>query len=197
MAKKKMATDTAPYVSGSDTSRAAADSLTDDLGRLEALVYKLIGSSGLQGRTDDELEVSTQLAHQTISARRRTLVLKGHVCDSGHRRRTRSGRQAVVWILGTDPTLADKPLAERPHSDGQAVVKARRLALEEAATACHERAKHHTGYTDKAEALGCEHAIRQLMRAEPLPICPNCGNQMARIEGEPAFCLAPNCLSKE
>lgn len=94
---------TAPYVKDSATSEEAAKSIADDLGRLEKLVYGHIEEAGLKGATDDELEEITGLSHQTVSARRRTLVLKGMVCDSGQRRSTRSNRKAVVWVIGTDP----------------------------------------------------------------------------------------------
>ena len=87
----------APYVRGSDTSKAAADSMQPHLGNLEARVLSVI-RSGPDGRTDDEVEVITELSHQSASARRRGLVLKGLVKDSGTRRKTRSGRTAVVWI---------------------------------------------------------------------------------------------------
>ncbi len=156
-----MSTDSAPYVAGSDTSQSAAESITSDLGRLEALVYKIIASAGLEGRTDDELEVATQLAHQTISARRRTLVLKGRVCDSGHRRRTRSGRKAVVWMLGLDPNPAS--IAISPCSTGKAVAQARKRALEDAVAAIAAKRASYKSFTDQAAALDCEQAVHQLL----------------------------------
>ncbi len=87
-----------PYVTGSDTSRAAAESIEPDLGRLLHLVLTQIRACGSNGATDDELEVTLGLPHQTVSARRRDLVLRDYVVDSGYRRTTRSGRGATVWV---------------------------------------------------------------------------------------------------
>lgn len=90
----------APFEVKSDTSRDAADShTTPELARLEAVVLDAIRASGQTGMTDDEIEVATKLSHQTASARRRGLVLRGFVMDSDRRRDTRSGRAATVWIV--------------------------------------------------------------------------------------------------
>jgi hypothetical protein len=67
--------------------------------RLEQQVFDHIKSCGERGATDDEIEQALQLRHQTASARRRTLVLKGCVVDSERERRTRSRRWASVWIV--------------------------------------------------------------------------------------------------
>jgi hypothetical protein len=69
-----------------DTSRAAADSIEHALGRLEQAVFDAIAAAGEHGATDDEIEVALSLAHQTASARRRTLALAGRIVDSGQRR---------------------------------------------------------------------------------------------------------------
>lgn len=99
---------TAPYVKGSDTSQDAAESMEPHLARLQETIFSLIQNSwsGIMsnmdpqlGWTDDELERWLGLPHQTVSARRRELVLKGLIEDSGERRKTRSGRKAVVWVL--------------------------------------------------------------------------------------------------
>lgn len=90
---------TIPYVRGSDTSAAAAEDIAPHLGRLEAVVLEVIRTEGKHGATDDEIEIAAGLRHQTASARRRGLVIKGMVVDSGERRPTRSGRSAAVWVL--------------------------------------------------------------------------------------------------
>jgi hypothetical protein len=86
-----------PHVD-SDTSEEAAERIASETGRLQAMVLDEVRRSGGHGRTDDELEVALGLRHQTASARRRELVLKGLVEDSGRRRATRSGRKATVWV---------------------------------------------------------------------------------------------------
>lgn len=106
----------APYVPGSPTSRAAAVSVADDLNRLERAVLDRLESAGMAGHTDDELEVLTGMSHQTVSARRRTLVLKNMVMDSGKQRPTRSGRKAVAWVRTGLPGLAVQKAPLKPTS---------------------------------------------------------------------------------
>ena len=156
--------DNVPFVAGSDTSAAAAGSISDQLHGMEALVYRAVLLAATRGLTDDEIEVQTKLAHQTASARRRALVLKGKVADSGQRRATRSGRQAVVWIIGTqdDPSRPVR-VVSRGVSDGQSVAIARRRALEQAVAVCSARSAAHIHFPDKAEAEACAAAIRQLL----------------------------------
>ena len=88
-----------PRVAGSDTSRQAAESIEGSVDTMRARVLAFIRSSGLDGATDDEMEAEMGMRHQTVSARRRELVLKGLVRDSGSRRETRSGRKATVWEI--------------------------------------------------------------------------------------------------
>jgi hypothetical protein len=82
---------------GPETMRAAAESLRGQLGRLQALVLEAVRAAGEAGMTDEELERALGLRHQSVSARRRELVLRGQLADSGDRRRTSSGRAAIVW----------------------------------------------------------------------------------------------------
>ena len=85
-------------------SRAAAKSVERDAPRLRERVYRFLQGRGELGATDDEIELASKMSHQTISARRRELVLEGKVVASGRKRPTRSGRAANVWII--DPTYA-------------------------------------------------------------------------------------------
>lgn len=48
--------------------------------------------------TDDAVEERLELTHQSVSAARRTLVLRGLVVDSGRRGKTRSGNKAILWV---------------------------------------------------------------------------------------------------
>ncbi|MBO0864839.1 MAG: helix-turn-helix transcriptional regulator [Mycobacterium sp.] len=79
------------------TSSDAALSVLSDTHRLQGQVFRAIQTAGDRGRTDDELEQLLGLRHQTVSARRRELVLLDLIEDSGDRRRTSSGRGAIVW----------------------------------------------------------------------------------------------------
>lgn len=93
------ATLTAPYVAHSDTSKEAAASIEGQLGRLEQLVFNAVEMAGIYGATCDEIETQLNLSHQTASARIRALAKLGRIADSGNRRKTRSGRNAVVWVV--------------------------------------------------------------------------------------------------
>ena len=95
---------TAPFVRGSDTSEAAAESIEPSVPTLQACVFAcfVAASSGL---TCDEAEQETGLRHQTASARIRELVLLGAIHDSGRRRKTSSGRSARVYVAGPDPAV--------------------------------------------------------------------------------------------
>ncbi len=88
----------APYVPGSETSKAAADSQRGKLPAKRQRVLDEIRAAAWDGLTDDEIEHRTGYRHQTASARRRELVLAGLVFDSKRRRWTSSGRQATVWV---------------------------------------------------------------------------------------------------
>ena len=93
-----------PHAAGSATSEAAGESV--DRVSMGRRVYALIAVRSIAvevnglpyGATDDEIEQALNMRHQTVSARRRELVLLGKVVDSGRTRATRSGRQATVWV---------------------------------------------------------------------------------------------------
>jgi len=84
-----------------DTSKAVSDKIKS--GSLQGLMLErfmfraqYVGIDGA-GMTDDELEVFFGRTHQSVSACRNTLMRKGYLVDSGKRRKTRSGNQAIVW----------------------------------------------------------------------------------------------------
>lgn len=88
-----------PPAVDSDTSRAAAASLEGSASRLRARVLKYYRECGALGSTDDRAEFVLGMRHQTLSARRRELVLLRVLRDSGRRSKTRSGRTATVWVV--------------------------------------------------------------------------------------------------
>jgi hypothetical protein len=125
---------TAPFVPGSTTSQAAAASLSPSaLNQLERQVLDEIERSGQLGCTDKELEQRCKLSHETTSARRRTLVLKGFVKDSGLKRPTPSGRDATIWVLGVQdrvragPDQPDRPARPSNKALANAVTEIKRL----------------------------------------------------------------------
>jgi hypothetical protein len=80
------------------TSKAAAIAAEPRAGTVRRRVLDVIRDSGERGATDDEIEARLGLRHQTASPRRTELLNSGHVVDSGMKRRTRSGHDAIAWI---------------------------------------------------------------------------------------------------
>jgi len=92
--------ETAPFVTGSDTSREAAENFVD-LNEKEQAVLNYLKNRDFTGATDEELSDQFRpfgWAEPTARARRIALRHKGKVWDSGGRRYTRHGRKAVVWV---------------------------------------------------------------------------------------------------
>ena len=83
-----------------DTSAAAGASVRKSVGQLAQQCLdeiKVVTESGGYGLSVDQIEIILNRSHQSVSARVNELRDKGWVRDSGHRRRTRSGRKAIVW----------------------------------------------------------------------------------------------------
>lgn len=93
-----------PYVRGSDTSRAAAESMEHIAPTLRHKVYQAILGRGAHGATDDEVVHVIGLPHRTVTARRRELERMGAVYRTEVRRPTSSGRSAGVYqaVAGAD-----------------------------------------------------------------------------------------------
>ena len=133
------------YVASSDTSQAAATSIEPIAGTLRTCgarwatpvlcrrqVLEAIRASGAHGMTDDEAEQALGLRHQTASARRRELVLSGHVADTGERRQTRSGRLATVWAAVLHPRAPEpEPLSQQAAMVAVATGLLARMSVEQ------------------------------------------------------------------
>lgn len=89
---------TAPFQIHSETSREAATAIIPKLGRLEAQVLGYFRAAGVFGLTDDELQQMSDTT-SVLRPRRRSLEQQGLVKDSGDTRLTRSGKNAVVWVI--------------------------------------------------------------------------------------------------
>jgi predicted transcriptional regulator len=87
-----------PYVSDSETSKAAAESMVLRASSDAALILRSVDEAP-RGLTCDEVEVYLDLRHQTASARIRGLVQVGLLAKTTSTRPTRSGRQAVVYVI--------------------------------------------------------------------------------------------------
>lgn len=81
-----------------ETSHDAADAIEGKAPSLRTQIYGYVHHKGRGGATDYEIENALELRHQTASARRRELVIKGMLFDSGRKRLTDSGRKAIVWV---------------------------------------------------------------------------------------------------
>jgi hypothetical protein len=77
-----------------DTSAQAAASLGDISGDAKRCFDEIVLAGGL---TVYQLTWMLGRPHQTVSARVNDLMNKGWVVDSGIRRKTKSGRNAIVW----------------------------------------------------------------------------------------------------
>ncbi len=84
----------APHVE-TDTSIEAAGSI--GFSQRTKLQMRVLEAIRQQARTDEELQRDLGMAANTERPRRRELALLGLIEDTGKRRRTRSGRHAIVW----------------------------------------------------------------------------------------------------
>jgi hypothetical protein len=80
------------------TSREAADAIKPDASELRRRVLAYLRGRGEDGATDEEMQTGIPMVPNTQRPRRVELVEMGSVVDSGRKRRTRSGRNAVVWV---------------------------------------------------------------------------------------------------
>lgn len=74
------------------------DKKTEKLARLQQKVIAYIRGLKFQGASDWQTETALAISHQSASARRRELVLKGLVFDSGFTRMGGRGRPNTVWV---------------------------------------------------------------------------------------------------
>jgi hypothetical protein len=86
----------APYVRGSETSRAAADEILPHAGTLRAEIYTAIKSAGSTGMTRDQLCEQLAMRNQTVCPRVLELIAGQLIVETNETRKTRSGRAAFV-----------------------------------------------------------------------------------------------------
>ena len=89
-----------------DTSADALSSVAESVDKLRSIVLVMICERDAEGATCDEVEVALSMRHQTASARVNELMEAGKISDSGVRRRTRSGRKAIVWVAPCDGNVS-------------------------------------------------------------------------------------------
>lgn len=92
----------APFQRHSDTSYAAAKAIAPHAGAQRARVYATLVAYGPS--TQEQLSDALGLGGDSVRPRTIELRRRGLVVDSGLRRRTRSGRWAVVWMAKDEDT---------------------------------------------------------------------------------------------
>jgi hypothetical protein len=86
-----------PARAGNPTQQAAAESVAYVVPTVREKVYLCIKAAGEHGRINNEIVADLGLKLQTVCARVAELRLSGRVQDSGIRRKTDTGRDAIVW----------------------------------------------------------------------------------------------------
>lgn len=81
------------------TSHAAAAWMKRYAGSVGVRVFReiVLAHHGGYGLTTEQVELRLKGKHQSISPRVTDLVRKGYIQDSGDRRETTSGHEAIVW----------------------------------------------------------------------------------------------------
>ena len=87
-----------PTQAHSQTSIAAATQIKKAIGPLHKEILNHLAMCQL-GATDEEMQIALDMSANTQRPRRRELELTGRVIDSGKTRRTKSGREAVIWRI--------------------------------------------------------------------------------------------------
>lgn len=87
-----------PFAAHSDTSRAAAESMTKHFSKQQKRLY-LWARLQRQGFTDEEGAAALKMNPSSFRPRRGELVAMGRLRDTTQRKPTQSGRQATVWVV--------------------------------------------------------------------------------------------------
>jgi len=113
-----------------DTSREAWESLQAQLPQMDGKILRHVDGAGRYGLTCERTELDLDMRHQTVSGALTRLSKSGLVLDSGRRRRTNSGRQAIVWVSWRhaagqgelDLDAEPLPMPEPVHAEAVAAV---------------------------------------------------------------------------
>jgi hypothetical protein len=91
-----------PHQHHSDTSRAAAMNMMPKFKGLMLNLMRFFKARGELGMTDEEGQYMSGVNGNSYRPGRVKLAEMGMIKDSGARRRTRSGNQAVVWVVTSE-----------------------------------------------------------------------------------------------
>jgi len=81
------------------TSQKAAQGAFPRSGTKRWLIFEMINGNGAHGLCDHEIVDLTGWLHQSASSIRNSLMIDGYIVDSGNRRKTPRGNEAIVWIV--------------------------------------------------------------------------------------------------
>jgi hypothetical protein len=81
-----------------ETSQKAGEAALGRSGSQRRRIYDEVFLAGSQGMTSDEIGDKLKLPPQSVSARVNGLHNDGHLVDSGQRRHTKWGIDAIVWV---------------------------------------------------------------------------------------------------
>ena len=81
------------------TSREARRNLAGAMPTLRQQVYDFLIARGREGATDEEMQQAIPMNPNTQRPRRRELEQALMILDSGRKRKTESGSNAVVWVV--------------------------------------------------------------------------------------------------
>lgn len=87
-----------PPSNGVATSDAAAESMRGQTALIRERIRQFIVSRHVVGATADEIEQMLEIAGNTVRPRLVELRHLGLIKDSFQTRKTRSGRQATIWV---------------------------------------------------------------------------------------------------
>lgn len=92
----------APYVKGSETSKAAAEEVHRIRPGQQRVIFDYVEARGAVGATDQEIEIGTGLNSSSVRPRRGELAASGFLSAAPFTRPTTSGYKAVVWWARRD-----------------------------------------------------------------------------------------------
>ena len=128
-----------PYQAHSATSKQAALRFAGQASKSREKIFLYL-SQFPDGLTDEEMQDDLDIPSNTQRPRRRELYVDGILADSGKTRKTRSGMDAVLWVVTGKPYCdrADPP-KKKPVIDPELTGTLKAIAEIEAAIPPHRR----------------------------------------------------------
>ena len=108
------------------TSLEAYEASKPRVSEMEARIVAYLQDRGSEGATDEEMDIAFGTeATRSNRPTRNALTKRGQVVNTGTKRKTKSGRRAIVWALQqyAEPSVtepAQKPLGASPRGDATA-----------------------------------------------------------------------------